>query len=165
MFYAVIRVVTVGGSPDNDAIPLALMAFTYFVAPLTIAYAINVNLPSSRYLIVGFVVLLMLQFLNDWMFPRLSPSPAVTEVIATSLALIVIIYWLFQSKKMRYYYAAISDQPIPEDLVGSETGLLGDSWISDEMRLRLDWIISYLEVLVILGFIFIAIYAVATTSP
>ena len=86
----------------------------------------------------------------------------IKTVVVTAVVLVVFVR-LFRSPKMRYYYASISNKPIPPDLALRAVELQGGTWLSPQARESLAWFLDHMETIVMVGFIFAAIYAFMST--
>jgi len=126
---------------------------------MLIAYSIVINNPFSRLLILSYTILISLLYLNRWQLTEIEIDELTIRgpVIAAALALIS--YWLYRSRKMRYYFALIKGFPVPDDLARSGDSLAGDAWLGDRLRSRINWVADHLESIVLIGFI--AVVAIA----
>ena len=142
----------------------AYVAILHFILPLSIAYTVSGNYPSSRILIALYCVVLYGATLNGIGFlGEIQAEQSIKAMISTA-ALAIIATWLFRSPKMRFYYTVISGKPTPSDLEGRETELIGHAWISPKKTAAIEWFADNLETVVLLGFVVVAIYALFSMS-
>lgn len=164
LLYAVFTTVSME-SGFYDAPPgLVVFSFLHFLMPVVIAYTITTNNPSSRILILAYLITASLLFLNGWDFPRLATSVSPHHAIIVFVTVVLTVHWLYRSRKMRYYYAMIRDQGVPPDLVQYGDALAGDSWLSERMRTRIYWLTDNLETVVLIGFIVVVLIAFGMTG-
>jgi hypothetical protein len=73
--------------------------------------------------------------------------------------LATVVYWLFGSPKMRFYYATIANRPIADELRARADELQGGLSLSPRVRTVVEWIVDRAETAVLLGFIAVVLYA------
>ena len=160
LLYSVIVAVSGIGSTwgiePNEALYIAIF---HFVLPLCVAYTISSNHPISRLLIAFYgMALCTATVLGKGFLGNLRIDSTIRSLVSAILLLIVLT-WLFRSPKMRYYYALVSGQPVPEDLQSRASELEGRNWISPKTRSALDWVADRMETILLLGMIVAVIFA------
>ena len=136
----------------------------HFVLPLAAFYTIISNRPLSRMVIAVYVIAVCgATIAGKGFLGKLEFDPNVKTIAAIAIAS-AILGWLFGSPKMRYYYAAISDKPIPSDLADRVDELQPKNWLGHKQRAALAWFLDHMETVVLFGFIILAIYAFARTG-
>ena len=153
-----------GSTSDSVGVNAAYVVVLHFVLPLCAFYAISTNSPLSRSVIVTYILVLCAATIAGKGFLGELQIDQTYKTLATVVTLVAILAWLFGSPKMRFYYAAISNKPIPEDLVSRASELHGGNWLSPKARENIAWVLDHLETIVLLGFIVIVIYAFVSTG-
>ena len=152
------------GLGDIDSELALYVAILHFLLPFGIAYTVTTNNRLSRVLIAVYALSLYSATLFGKGFLGSLEVPSIARTVAASSVVALIGIWLFASPKMRYYYAALSNQTMPEDLEARSAELTGSNWINPRLRAGVDWIADHIETLVLLGFAAVAVYSCATTS-
>jgi len=152
LVYAV--AVTIGASDvasvsNESAIYIAIL---HFFLPIAVIYTVTTNSPASRLLILGyFTTLCVSTIAGKGFLGGLNVDPELRRVTATATWLAVVL-WLFLSPKMRFYYALISGQAVPRDLLSRAASFMDDSKLNPRWRAAIDWLADHLETVVLLGF-------------
>ena len=163
LVYAVAQsITTVNIEPDG--VRAAYVALLHFVLPFVAFYTITTNSPLSRTVIVTYVVILSSATIAGKGFLGELPYDPIYKALIAAAVLVVILIWLYGSPKMRFYYAAVSDKPIPSDLIAREVELQHVTRLSPRARATIDWFLDHLQTIVLLGFIVTAVYAFVSTS-
>ncbi len=163
LIYAVAISIT-GIHTGPDAQSAAYVAVLHFLLPLSIAYTIGGNHPLSRTLIAIYVVVLGAATLFGVGFLGELRIGESIKVIGSVAFLSTVLIWLFRDPRMRYYYALVSNQPIPPDLEARAPELAGRNWLKPKTKAVIEWFADYLETVVLLGFIAGVIYAFISTA-
>jgi len=164
LWFAISNSLTVGGTPTISPEITILLGFLHLLLPLTIAIAINTNQSSSRILIIGYAVILYIVSVYESQMPRPIILESTTEIFVGFVCVMVVFFWLFFGRKTRFYYAQIQGKPIPEELRAMSQDLAGDSWLTQKMRRRLNWIGDHLETVVIVILLIAIVAAVNLTG-
>ena len=163
LVYAIaISITGIRSGPDPQS--AAYVAVLHFLIPLGIAYTVGGNYPLSRLLIAVYVVTLSIATLAGIGFLGELQIDSSRKTIGTVAVLASTILWLFQSPKMRLYYALISGKPVPTDLVDRVDELTENTWLSPRATAAIDWFADNLETVVLLGFIAVTIFALISLS-
>ena len=147
------------GSSEPTGVEAIYVAVLHFVLPVCVFYTINVNSPLSRFAIGFYTVILGLATIAGRGFLGNLPIPETTRVVASVAIMATVVYWLFGSPKMRFYYATIANRPIPEEMRARADELQGGIKLSPRVRRLLEWIIDRAETAVLLAFIAVVLYA------
>lgn len=165
LLYAVMVTVSgVGSGPGIESKDAMYVAILHFALPLCVAYTVSSNHPSSRLLIALYVVILCgATVIGEGFLGNLGTDETLRSA-ASVASLLVVLWWLYGTPKMRYYYALVSDRPVPEDLRSRASELAGRNWIKPKTRAAIDWVADRAETVLILGFIVALIYAYFRTG-
>ena len=161
LIYAIAMALAYGEPAGPDAIYIAVL---HFILPICVFYTINVNSPLSRFAIGFYAVTLGLATILGRGFLGNLQIPETTRIVASVAVLATIIYWLFGSPKMRFYYATIANRPIADELRARADELQGGLSLSPRVRTVVEWIIDRAETAVLLGFIAVVFYAYWSTG-
>jgi len=164
LVYAVGQSVIGIGTLETRGIAAAYIALLHFVLPFGVFYTISVNSPLSRIVIAAYAVILCAATIAGKGFLGALEFDETLRNLFAVVALFLVFSWLFGSPKMRFYYALISNKPVPSDLVSRAADLSGGSWLSPKARGRLAWFLDHMETIVLVGFMLAAIYAFISTS-
>ena len=159
LVYAVAKTLAMGGASEPAGIDAIYVAVLHFVMPIGVFYTINVNSPLSRYIVGIYSLTLFLATVTGRGLLGNLPVDEATRLVISIAVLLSIVYWLFASPKMRFYYATIANRPIPEDLVHRAEDLRGGISLNPKVRVALEWVIDRMETAVLLGFIAAVLYA------
>lgn len=162
LVFAVWTGVGAGDEPSlEDAIYIAIL---HFVVPLAVTYTVTTNHPTSRLLILGYILALYVSVLQRKGFlGNLDGNPELKAIVSTAV-FIVVVLWLFVSPRMRFYFAMISGKPITKDLELQAATFMDDSKLNPKVRIVVDWLAERLETVVLLGFIAVVLYAYVSTG-
>ncbi len=161
LFYAVLQ--SLSGLAELG-IEAAYVAMLHFILPLGVVYTVTANSPLSRIVIVTYTLILSsATFAGKGWLASLPVFDSYGELIIGAF-LTVVLTWLFASPKMRFYYALLSGKPVPQDLAARADELHGGIWLSANARERLSWFLDHLEILVLVGFIVLVLYALSMTG-
>jgi hypothetical protein len=163
LFYGVAVSIS-GSSSDSVGIEAAYVAVIHFILPLCAFYAISTNSPLSRIIVATYIVTLSSATIAGKGFLGELQIDETYKILVSAGILITVLSWLFGSPKMRFYFAAISNKPIPVDLVTRASELHGGNWLSPKAREKLAWFLGHMETIVLLGFIVAVIYAFVSTG-
>lgn len=164
LVYAVVMSTTGNAGSDILGLEAAYIAVLHFVLPFGVFYSISTNSPGSRVTIAAYFVILFLATIGGKGYLGAIQISETTTIIFATAVLVLVLVWLLHNPKMRYYYAAISNKPIPSDLEPRVSELSGKSWLSPRSRAILEWVAGHLETVVLIGFILAAIYAFVSTG-
>ena len=159
LIYAIAMALAGPGSSKPVGVEEIYVAVLHFVLPLCVFYTISVNSPLSRFAIGFYIVVLGFATIAGRGFLGSLPLPESTRIVITVAVMATILYWLFGSPKMRFYYATISSRPVPDNLNARAEELRGGIKLSPGVRSILEWIIDRAETAVLLGFIVVVFYA------
>jgi hypothetical protein len=164
LYAALTSISGIGSAPAIEAEKAIYIAVLHFALPFGLAYAVSTNHPVSRLLIALYAAILCgATVMGKGVLGTLNTDDTVRS-LGSMVFLLVVLYWLYATPKMRYYYALISDQPVPDDLQSRASELSGKKWINPKIRAVLDWVVDHLETVVLLGFIAAVIYAFVSTG-
>lgn len=153
------RTGTGAGGPE-----MAYVATLHFVLPLAAFYSITTNSRLSRIVITIYALTLGAATISGRGILGELPIDPAYRIAITAGALLITFAWLFGSPRIRYYYAALSDKPIPPDLASRESELQPKNWLSPKVRSAVVACLDYIETIVLLGFIVVVIYAFISTG-
>lgn len=145
-------------------IEAAYVATLHFVLPFGVFYAISANSPFSRLAIATYVVILCSATVSGKGFLGAVQIDETAKMVIAGGILLLVLVWLYGSPKMRFYYAAVSNHPMPPNLASRAKQLHGGSWLKPKARETLAWLLDHLETAVLLGLIVAAVYAVVSTG-
>ncbi|MGB5164563.1 MAG: hypothetical protein WBN09_12730 [Woeseiaceae bacterium] len=152
------------GYDNSTPAEAAYVAILHFVLPVCILYTIHANSPISRIAIAAYAVTMgIATTLGKGLLGSL-PIEEAPRVAASVTGLLIVLTWLFASPKMRYYYAVISNRPIPDDLRGRADELQGGVTLGRRARAALEWFVDSMETVVLVGFIVAVIVALLSTT-
>ena len=117
-----------------------------------------------RHLIAFYAIVLGTTTVLGIGFPGKLPVSDLTRIALSISAVLMIGAWLFGSSKMRLYYALVNGKPIPDDLAPKLRILLTPSAFVRRTASVMDWATDYLETIVLLGFLALALYTWYRTS-
>ena len=163
LIYAVAISLKAGNSsvPPADA---AYIAVLHFVLPLGITYTISTNSPSSRFLVsVYFIVLYGATAMGKGFLGTLGNDPTMRLTAATAV-FVILMAWLFRSPRMRIYYVLLVGRPVPPELESRAYELAATSNLSPRTKRFMEWLTDHLEIVVMLGFIVLVVYAWISTG-
>lgn len=165
LVYAVMVAMSGAGSVNEIASEKAIyIAVLHFVLPFGVVYTVSTNNPMSRLLIGAYCLILSVAtFLGKGYLGGLPIESSIRGALIFLFASFVL-FWLFRSPKMRFYYALISGKPVPNDLATRAYDLEGRTWMNTRVRAGIEWVADRLETLVILGFVAAVIYAYVSTG-
>lgn len=164
LLYAIASTLAGMPSPDNVGVNAVYIAALHFLLPIGIIYTIATNSPLSRVLIAVYSVTLYFATLaGKGYLGRVPADEAIRLMMATGI-LVVVLFWLYRSAKMRLYYALVSGRPIPADLASRAAGLGGGAWLSPRRKAVLDRLADHLELLVVVGLIVACVMAYLGTG-
>lgn len=161
LVYAVAQ--SVSGT-ETLGIEAAYVAMLHFALPFGVFYTISANSPLSRMAIATYAVILCSASVSGKGFLGALRIDETVKIIIAAGILLLVLAWLYGSPKMRFYYTAISNKPMPPDLASRAEELHGGNWLSSKARETIAWFLDHLETTVLLGFIVVAIYAVVSTG-
>ena len=164
LIYAIAMALAGSGSSEPTGVVTIYVAVLHFVLPVCVFYTINTNSPLSRFAIGFYIVVLGLATIAGRGFLGNLPVPETTRVVASVAVMAMIIYWLFGSPKMRFYYATIANRSVPDDLLVRAGELRGGISLSTKARTVLEWIVDRMETAVLLAFIAVVLYALWSTG-
>ena len=125
---------------------------------------VNGNYVLSRPLItLYFLILCTMTYLGKGFLGSLDVDPAIKGAAAITLLLIVML-WLYGSPKMRFYYALIIGNEVTHEQEADRARLSTTDFLGAKGRRLLSAFLDNMETIVLVGFIFAAIYAVVSTS-
>ena len=161
--FLLFSVATVVGDSSFDPKAGLYVAIVHFILPVSVTYTIATNSPLSRYLILAYSLITYVATLAGWgYFGRVQLGRFVLPLLATT-SLLLVLWWLFRSARMRYYYALVSGRPVPDDLRPRAAELAGHRWINPRAKAIIEWTADNLEIVVMVGFIVVVLYAFITT--
>ena len=143
----------------NWGIPAALC-----VLPLLVSWTILSNYPISRWLMLAYYGSAALAYF-DWR--GVEPPWSEQDAAPMSLAIAgfaLLVYWLFRSKRMRFYYAQIRHRPIPDDLAEEAAYLVRSSRLTPRALKIVESLADRLELIGALLVIATLIYAYVSTA-
>ena len=149
---------------ETLGIDAAYVAILHFVLPFGVFYAISANSPLSRLAIATYAVVFCSATVSGKGFLGALQIDETVNVLIAGCILLLVLTWLYGSPKMRFYYTAVSNKPMPPDLASRAEELHGGSWLSSKARETIAWFLDHLETTVLLGFIVVAVYAVVSTG-
>jgi len=164
LLYGVFTTISIQSDMYDTPLLQMAVASLHFLLPIVIAYTIVVNSPLSRPLILVYTVSISAVFLNQWQLSGLELTLSTSRLAIVIIGAGTVIFWLYRSKKMRYYYALVSDRVVPEDLLPYGESLIGDSWLNEKLRSRINWLANHLESIVLIGFIIATLIALSITA-
>ena len=163
LVYAVAQTLTQPSLVSNGW-EVAYVALLHFVLPFAAFYSITTNSRLSRAALTVYVVTLGVATIAGEGLLGSLPIEPVYRTATAAAALVIVLAWLYASPNMRYYYAALSDKPIPPDLVAREAELRPKPLLSPRARAVVSACLDYVEIFVLLGFIAVVIFAVLSTG-
>lgn len=144
---------------DATAAEATYLVVLHFILPLAAFYTISVNSPLSRWLIVIYAIALSIATVaGKGVLGNLPGNPVYRTEIAIG-ALAVVLLWVFASPRMRYYYAIISNEPIPADLEARAAELEPKILIGPRTRAAMGWFVDNAASMVMLGFIGLMVFS------
>lgn len=157
--YSVVLAVSDITSSDIGIENSIYIAVLHFMLPFGVAYTVTTNNRLSRYIIAVYcVILYSATMAGKGLLGSLSVEFSVKAVLST-FVLILMGVWLFGSPKMRYYYALISDRPIPPELESRAVELAGRNWLGPRASAAVEWITDHLETLVLISVTLVAVFS------
>jgi len=116
LLFAVGNQLQMGGPSVSSPTEMGFIAICYFVLPVLIAHTVSMNWSVSRILIFAYASAVAFQGFQY--VARVHATPVYKGAVATGivLALLIVLWWLFYSRRLRLYYSLISHTGIPEDL-------------------------------------------------
>lgn len=157
--YAVAAGLGILGFSAPSRIDALYIAVLHFLLPLSIAYTVSTNSPASRFLISVYVIVLFVATVTGRGYLATLGNNATLRIIIAAGALVLLLTWFFRSPRMRIYYILLQDQPIPADLEDRAYELAATSSLSPRTKRLMEWLTGHLEIVVMLGFIVLVIYA------
>lgn len=164
LIYAIAIALGGSGSFEPTGAEALYVAVLHFVFPVCVFYMISVNSPLSRFVIGFYIVILGLATIAGRGFLGDLPISETTRIVASIAVMASVLYWLFGSPKMRFYYATIANRPVPDDLLARAGELRGGISLSPRVRTAIEWIIDRMETVVLLGLIVVVLYAWLSTG-
>ena len=161
LVYAVAQSVT---GTETLGIEAAYVAVLHFVLPFGVFYTISANSPLSRMSIATYAVVLFSATVSGKGFLGALQIDETLKIIGAAGILLSVLTWLYGSPKMRFYYTAVSNKPMPLDLASRAEELHGGNWLSSKARETSAWFLDHLETTVLLGLIVVVIYAFVSTG-
>lgn len=149
---------------ETLGIEAAYVAMLHFVLPFGVFYAISANSPLSRLAIATYAVILCSATVSGKGYLGALKIDETIKIAVAGGVLLLVLAWLYGSPKMRFYYTAVSNNPMPPDLASRAEELHGGGWLSSKARETLAWVLDHLETTVLLGFIIAAVCAVVSTG-
>lgn len=135
------------------------VAILHLVLPIGVTYTVMMNFAASRILITVYTVTLGIATISgNGALAAIAENDTATAISAMAV-MSAIIYWLYRSPTMRFYYALISGRPIPTDLRHRAEELAARRWINPRVKATIDWVADRLETVVLLGFAVVAVIA------
>lgn len=162
LVYAVARQLASGGSAEVGGVEAMYVAVLHFVLPFGVFYTINMNSPLSRPIIAVYALVLSAATIAGKGFLGSLPIDDSLRLYATLAIAVPVFGWLFASPKMRFYYATISNRPVPLALEAKADELRGGPLLGPRGRAILEWFVDHMETLVLLGFIAAVLIAVGS---
>ncbi len=152
------------GIPAPSRIDSIYIAVLHFLLPIGITYTIVSNNPLSRFLLsVYFIVLYTATVMRKGFLGTLGDDETLRLIIASGV-FIVLMAWLFRSPRMRVYYLLLNGKPIPADLASRAYELATPKGPGPKTNKVVEWVVDHLEIIVMVGFIVLVIYAWASAG-
>lgn len=140
------------------------IATLHFLLPLGISYTIFSNSPWSRPLLAAYVLILSTATaLGHGMLGTLTQDAAV-RVSSAFFAASTTLYWLFRNPRMRVYFARIGGRQVAPELQERVEALEAASGPGVRARLAIEWLVEWVELLILLGFIATVFFALHSMS-
>lgn len=127
LMFAVANQLTMGGMYVSSPEGMAFVALCFFVLPVLIAHTISMNWPVSRILVFVYAAAIAHQGFLYLDRMRISTEYKGALAAGIVLCLLLVLWWLFFSRRIRVYYALISNTDVPDDLDASPDVVTGVS--------------------------------------
>jgi len=155
VFIAIFSVTASGIDPEKGV----YVAVLHFMLPFGVAYTVSTNNRLSRYILVAYFVLLYVATMSGKGFLGELQVEFLDKALLSTTGFALAVFWLFGSAKMRYYYALISDRPIPPDLESRAQELAGKNWPGPRTKAAIEWVADHMETVVLIGFTVVAVFS------
>ncbi|MDH5621594.1 MAG: hypothetical protein OEY74_05885 [Gammaproteobacteria bacterium] len=140
----------------EDGIYIAVL---HFILPLGVTYTITTNSPISRLLILGYFLGLYVSVVQGKGFLGNLDLDAELKAVASTAFFAAVVLWLFVAPKMRFYFALISGKSMSGDLESQAAKFMDESKLNPKVRVFIDWIVDYIETVVLVGVIVVVVFA------
>ena len=157
--YAVAVGIRTGSVTEIISIDAIYVAVLHFLLPFGVFYMVSINSYFSRPILTIYFTAMYVATLGGIGYLGELPFTSAQKAAVATPLLLIALYWLFGSARMRVFYALLRDRPVPVDLQDRLDEFAGRHWPSERVRQRLEWLADHLETVVLVGLIVGVVFA------
>ncbi len=157
MWHAVVLELTYpSGIGEFESLVFAILSFLF---PVVVSWSIISNLAASRFLIVAYYIGFVGLRVSQTLISSPSAEHSITLIMAALFGLAALSFWLFRSRRMRFYYSIISGRPLTPDLADDAENLLPNPVVTGKARKIIDRFVDSLETFALIAVIVVVFVA------
>jgi len=134
-----------GGSRDYSITAMLVISTLHFLVPLLISTSIVTDRPVSRPLLVVFSAAITYRVLETYGFNLGNSDQHLVSIATMSLLFLLVIWWLYRSKRVVFYFLTISGAPIPKKLLECRGTLGRPTQFERKMSIVASYMMNYVE--------------------
>ncbi len=127
-----------GGSRDFSITAMLVISIMHFLVPFLISTSIVTDRPVSRPLLVLFSAAISYRVLDGY-------GISLATMTTMFSFFLLVIWWLFYSKRVAFYFSTISGTSIPQELLEQHETLGRPTRLEERMSITASYMVNYLE--------------------
>ena len=134
-----------GGSRDFSITAMLVISIMHFLVPLLISTSIVTDRPVSRPLLVLFSAAITYRVLDGYGISLGNIDRHIATVTTMFSFFLCVIWWLYASQRVAFYFSTISGASIPQELLEQRESLGRPTQLEKKMSVAASYMVSYLE--------------------